>query len=67
MEETIHTHNLKKRIEELEKIIAQNKLMQFADLAERFKVFSSITSEGILLTENGYCIDANERVRNNFV
>ncbi len=55
---------LLRRIAELEDIITQNALMEYnqaiRDSEERFKALSEATTEGIFITEEGYCLEANK-------
>jgi PAS domain S-box-containing protein len=56
--------DLLKRINELEDIIKNNgdnnNSQAVKDSEERFKALSEATSEGIIITENGICIEANK-------
>ena len=55
---------LVQRIKELEDILLKNVSKEYYkvihDSEERFKALSEATSEGIFITENGYCIEANK-------
>lgn len=55
--------DLLKRIAELESIINNHTFKEYSqtikDSEERFRALSEATNEGIFITENGYCLEAN--------
>lgn len=51
---------LLKRIAELENTISNNNNQIIRDSEERFRALSEATTEGIFITEDGYCLEANK-------
>ncbi|MBR8536597.1 PAS domain S-box protein [Carboxylicivirga sediminis] len=56
--------DLLKRIKELENIITNHAFKEYnqaiKDSEERFRALSEAATEGIFITENGYCLEANK-------